>query len=393
MMNLKMKKTLDFSPEEFQNRLSRARELMERDKLDFLLLSQAENIIYLTGYRTILYQSKFRPFLAVISKEGNPVLILPVLEKGDGEKTSYFEDIRTWGNIPNVAGPDPLSVLKDVLVEKKLSVGKGGVELGMGQRLGMTYRQFEDLRKLVPKVQFEDCSTVMWSLRMIKSKPEIAYIKESCRITDVSYATALEASREGISEVEIARILGRTMMDEGADAPGFLVVASGVERYDMINPYSSPRKLEKGDMVNLDIGAIYKGYWSDMTRGFFVGKPTERQKAFYQAAKEINQAAIERVRPGIEVSEIDKAAEETITKLGYRPYMLHRTGHSLGLEIHELPSISPDDHTILETGMVLTIEPGIYDFSIGAFRIEDTLVVSEIGYEYLTISPRDIVIR
>jgi Xaa-Pro aminopeptidase len=393
MMNWNMNKTLDFSPEEYRIRLSRARKLMERDGLDFLLLSQAENIIYLTGYRTILYQSKFRPFLAVISKEGNPVLILPVLEKGDGEKTSYLEDIRTWGNIRNVAGPDPLSVLKGVLMEKKLSQGKGGVELGMGQRLGMTYRQFDDLKKLVPKVEFEDCSEVMWSLRMVKSKSEIAYIKEACRITDVAYASGLEASREGTSEIEIARILGRTMMDEGADTPGFLVVASGVDRYDMINPYASLRRLEKGDMVNLDLGAIYKGYWSDMTRGFFIGKPTQRQKAFYQAAKEINQAAIERVRPGIEVSEIDKAAEETTTRLGYRPYMLHRTGHSLGLEIHELPSISPDDHTVLETGMVLTIEPGIYDFSIGAFRIEDTLVVADMGYEYLTTSTRDIVIR
>ena len=388
-----MKKTLDFSPEEYEIRLQRARIFMERDQLDFLLLSQAENIVYLTGYRTILYQSKFRPFLAIVPREGDPALILPVLEKGDGEKTSPFEDIRTWGNIPQVAGPDPLSVLKDILYEKNLSEGKGGVEMGMGQRLGMTYRQFEDLKRLVPKVQFDDCSTVMWSLRMIKSKQEIAYVREACRITDIACKGAMEASRKGVSEIEIARILGRTMMEEGADTPGFLVVASGEDRYDMINPYATLRRFEKGDMVNLDIGAIYKGYWSDMTRGFFIESLTQRQRDFYQAAKEINQAAIEKVRPGIEVSEIDKAAEDTIVRLGYQPYMLHRTGHSLGLEIHELPSISPDDHTVLEPGMVLTVEPGIYDFNIGAFRIEDTLIVTEKGYEYLTHSSREIVIR
>lgn len=388
-----MERFSDFSTEEYAGRLSRARRLMKKDSFDFLLLSQAENLIYLTGYRTILYQSKFRPFLAVIPREGDPVLILPNLEKGDGEKTSYIEDVRTWGAVPGVVGPDPLSVVRDVVIEKRLDEGKGGIELGMGQRLGMTYKQFEDLKGLVPKVRFEDCSIVMWPLRMIKSKEEISCIREACRITDVACNAALEVSREGVSEWQIARVLGRTMMEEGADIPGFLVVASGVERYDMINPYASQRKFRKGDMVNLDLGAVYKGYWSDLTRGFFIGKPTDRQMAFYEAAKEINQAAIQKVRPGIEVSEVDKAAEETIHKLGYRPYMLHRTGHSLGLEIHELPSISPDDHTLLEPGMVLTVEPGIYDFKIGAFRIEDTLVVTEKGYEYLTTSPRDIVTR
>ncbi len=366
---------------------------MGENHLDFLLLSEAENLIYLTGYRTLLYGSKFRPFLAVVPKEGEPVLILPILELGVGEKTSYFTDIRTWGNIAGVAGPDPLSVVRDVIVEKNLAKGKAGIELGVGQWLGMTQSHFEELKKLVPEVQFDDCSGVMWALRMVKSKREIEYIGEACRITDVAYETALESSGEGTTELEIARILGRTMIDEGADMPGFLVVASGVERYNMINPYATARKLEKGDMVNLDIGAVYKGYWSDLTRGFFIGEPTERQRAFYEAAREINQAAIEKVKPGIEVSEVDKAAEETIDRLGYRDYMLHRTGHSLGLEVHELPSIAPGDHTILEPGMILTIEPGIYDFRIGAFRIEDTIAVTETGYEYLTHSPRDLVVR
>ncbi len=388
-----MEKTLDFSVEEYERRLTKARQLLGENHLDFLLLSEAENLIYLTGYRTLLYGSKFRPFLAVVPKEGEPVLILPILELGVGEKTSYFTDIRTWGNIAGVAGPDPLSVVRDVIVEKNLAKGKAGIELGVGQWLGMTQSHFEELKKLVPEVQFDDCSGVMWALRMVKSKREIEYIGEACRITDVAYETALESSGEGTTELEIARILGRTMIDEGADMPGFLVVASGVERYNMINPYATARKLEKGDMVNLDIGAVYKGYWSDLTRGFFIGEPTERQRAFYEAAREINQAAIEKVKPGIEVSEVDKAAEETIDRLGYRDYMLHRTGHSLGLEVHELPSIAPGDHTILEPGMILTIEPGIYDFRIGAFRIEDTIAVTETGYEYLTHSPRDLVVR
>jgi Xaa-Pro aminopeptidase len=386
-----MQKYLDFSVEEYHARLKKAKDHMEELGLGFLLLTEAENLIYLTGYRTILYQSKFRPFLSVIPREGDPVLILPNLEKGDGEKTSYIDDVRTWGAVPGVAGPDPLSVVRDVIVERKLQKGKAGIELGMGQRLGMTYRQFEELKQLLPGVEFEDCSRVLWPLRMVKSQTEIDYIRRSCRITDAACKAAIEFSHDGVKECEIASLIGRIMMEAGADMPGFLVVASGPERYDMINPYASQRELKRGDMVNLDLGAVYKGYWSDLTRAFFIGKPTERQKAFYEAAREINQAAIRKVQPGIEVSEVDKAAEDKIDTLGYRPYMLHRTGHSLGLEIHELPSISPDDHTVLEPGMVLTVEPGIYDFAIGAFRVEDTLVVTETGYEYLTTSARELV--
>jgi Xaa-Pro dipeptidase len=373
-------------------RLTRVQKLIAEQGIDFLLLSQAENLIYLTGYRTILYQSKFRPFLSVIPREGSPVLVLPNLEKGDG-KTSFFDDIRTWGSTPGVAGPDPLSVVKDVLFEKNLSKAKGAIELGTGQRMGMTVSQFEELKRLLPAIQFVDCSSIMWTLRKVKSQKEIEYIRESCRITDAAFDATFRFTKEGVTEFEMQKVLGSTMMQEGADVPGFLVVASGVERYDMINPYASMRRVEIGDMVNLDIGAIFKGYWSDLTRGFFIGKPTDRQTAFYEAAKEIHQAAINTVKPGIPVSEVDKAAEKTIERLGYQPYVLHRTGHSLGLEVHELPSVSADDHTILEPGMVLTIEPGIYDFSIGAFRIEDTIVVTEKGFDYLTNSPRDILIR
>lgn len=388
-----MKKTLDFAIDEYAARIKKTQQLLEEKGLDFLLISQPENLIYLTGYRTILYQSKFRPFLAVIPKSGDPVLILPVLEKGVGEKTSFYDDIRTWGNIPGVAGPDPIAVAKDVVMEKKLENGRAGIELGMGQRLGMTFDQFNELKKAVPKVKFEDCSSVMWNVRMVKSPKEIEYIREACRITDVACEKAIEASAAGVSEVEIQRVLGQTMMEEGADVPGFLVVASGGDRYNMINPYATRRKLEKGDMVNLDIGAIYKGYWSDLTRGYFIGKATDRQKAFYEAALKINQAAIEAVKPGIPASAVDKAAENMIDKLGYREYMLHRTGHSLGLEVHELPSIAPGDETQLVPGVICTIEPGIYDFNIGAFRIEDTIVVTEAGYEYLTHSPRELQIR
>ncbi len=384
---------MDFSRQEYEARLDKARALMDEAGLDFLFLTQPENLIYLTGYRTILYDSKFRPFLAVLPKQGEPVLILPVLELGVGQKTSFFKDIRAWGGRSGVAGPDPISVAVEFILERKLDKAKAGVESSNGQRLCMTRYQFDELAEKLPGVEFGDSSSVMWALRRVKSEQEVAYVREACRITDKACQAAVEASTEGVSELDVQRILGRTMMDEGADRPDFLVVASGPERYNMMNPYATERRFEKGDMVNLDIGAVYKGYCSDMTRGYFIGRVSDRQRAFYEAAVEIQRAALKAIKPGLPVSAVDRAAEEAIIRLGYKDYMLHRTGHSLGLEGHELPSIAPDDHTTLEPGMVLAVEPGIYDFSIGAFRIEDTVVVTEGGGESLTNYPRELDIR
>ncbi len=386
-------RTLDFSVAEYQARMAKARKLMDEKGLDFLFLTQAENIIYFTGYRTILFSSKFRPFLAVVPKDSDPVLILPLLEGGVGAKVSWYDDIRLWGGLPGLAGEDPLAVAVDVIKEKGLAKAKAGVEMSTGQRLAMTYEQFSDLRSKLPDLEFVDCAPVIWGTRIIKSQKEIEYLREAGRITSVACNAAVEASREGVSELEIQKVLGATMMREGADVPGFLVIASGPERYNMINPYATTRTFKKGDMVNLDIGAIYKGYWSDMTRGYFIGQVSDEQKAFFEAALEIFQAAVAQVRPGAKVSDVDRAAEETIVRLGYKENMFHRTGHSLGLEVHELPSVAPGDETILEPGMILAVEPGIYDFRIGAFRNEDTVAVTEDGYEYLTTSSRELIVR
>jgi Xaa-Pro aminopeptidase len=146
-------------------------------------------------------------------------------------------------------------------------------------------------------------------------------------------------------------------------------------------------------MVNFDFGALYNGYCSDITRSVFVGSPSKRQKEFYQAISKVLETTLEAVRPGVPVSEVDRIAEQTIAELGYREYMLHRTGHGLGLEVHEPPSIGPGEEVTLEEGMVVAIEPGIYDFTIGAFRIEDNIVITTGGFELLSNCTRELVVK
>jgi Xaa-Pro aminopeptidase len=384
---------LTFTREEYEERLHRARRLMAEERIDALLVSAPANLVYLSGYRTQLFDSNFRPFLAIIPLESEPVLLLPDLELGVGQETSPFTDVRAWGWTKGCIAPDALSGIRDIVVERKLDQGHIAIEQGDNMRIGMGLDQFAQLKEMLPEVDWPNSAPLLWRLRRVKSPAEVAYVRESQRITDVAYHAVLEAAHEGVNELELLSVLGTRMMEEGADTPGFQIITSGANRYKMANPYPVDRKLEKGDMVILDIGSIYRGYYSDITRGFFVGEPTSRQREFYEASVAITADAVAAVKPGATCSSVDTVAEQSTRDRGYWDYVLHRTGHSLGLEVHEMPSIAPGDETVLEPGMIVTIEPGIYDFSIGAFRMEDLILVTEDGYEYLSHAERQLVCK
>ena len=392
-----MHQYMEFTREEFQDRYRRLQRLMGDAGLDAALLSDGGNIIYVTGYRTLLLISKFRPFLAMAFAEGDPVLILPNLEVGVGRQMSWIDDIRGWGaRGPYSDRPDVLTIIKDLIGERRLQGKRIGFELSLGQRLGMTFDQYEAFRGAFSAAgcTIGNVAEVMWKARIKKSPREIEYLHIAGRATDAGYLAALEVAREGISEEELSDAIAVGMIRGGADWPAFLVVQSGTSRYDMMNPPASPRRAAKGDMVIFDIGAMYRGYWGDMTRGFFIGEPTKRQREFYAAEQAIFTRTRDAVRPGISIEEIDKVAEETTIELGYKDYMWHRTGHAIGIDVHELPSVAAGDKTVLEPGMVFTIEPGIYDFSVGAFRIEDVVVVTERGYEsFNTTAPIDLIVK
>ncbi len=388
-----MEQRKSFTKEEDNTRIDKLQNLMTDYDLDGILHSQAANLIYFSGYKTSLYNSNFRPFFCFVPVEGLPTLVLPILELGLGKQTSHFEDIRCWGNLPGCQGSDPMSLIADVIKEKCKGYSKIGLELDSGQRMGMNISQFDELKELLPNIQFESSAGPIWKLRSIKSHREIEYMREACRISDKAVEAVVNFVQEGKTEKEMGRILGTTMLEEGADMPRSLSVSSGVGSYDVLNGLGTHRAFEPGDMINFDFGAFYNGYCSDITRSIFVGTPSKRQAEFYAATKQIQESACRAVRPGIPISEIDKVAEQTIIDLGYRDYMLHRTGHSLGLEVHEPPSIAPGDETIVEEGMVIAIEPGIYDFTIGAFRIEDNIVITSDGFDYLSNCSREMIVK
>jgi Xaa-Pro aminopeptidase len=396
-----MRSMLLFSTDEYRERLARAQVAMREAKLDAMLVSAPNNLVYISGYRTNLFDSNFRPFLSLVTASGDPVLILPTLEVGVGEEVSWIEDIRSWGAAPGsvawkgmkpVIAADSLNAARIVIEERKLTNARIGIEQGFGQRIGMSMEQFGQLKSMLPKVEWTDSTALFWKLRSVKSKTEIEYLRRASKITDAGYQTVLENAREGMTERDLQGIMGQTYMREGSDYRGFIIVQAGPERYKMMNPYATDRKVQRGDGVTFDFGAVYNGYWSDLTRTFYVGSVSPKQRELYEVSREVSAMTVEAVRPGITCEEVDAVAEQELIKRGYKEHMLHRTGHSIGLEVHELPSIGLGEKTVMQPGMTFAIEPGIYDFSVGGFRVEDIVLVTENGREYLSNCQRDLTI-
>ena len=180
------------------------------------------------------------------------------------------------------------------------------------------------------------------------------------------------------------------MRNEGATKESFDLIVTSGERGALIHGEPSDKKIEPGELIIIDFGCIYGMYNSDCTRTVCIGEPGDQQKNIFNIIKEVQIETLEKVKAGVLCSELDNFARSKIAQKGYGDYFLHSLGHGVGLDIHELPRLNLNDHTVLKTGMVVTIEPGIYVPDIGGVRIEDTVVVTETGYHNLTVLPKDL---
>jgi len=221
-------------------------------------------------------------------------------------------------------------------------------------------------------------------LRKIKDETEIQSIRQACKLADIGIQKASETVRPGIKEKEIAAEAEYAMRKAGSDGTAFdTIVASG---FCCAYPHGTFQEkiIENGDFVVVDLGARYRFYNSDITRTFVAGKATDKQKQIFQTVKIAQQKAIESIKPGVAAKKVDHIARQVIKEAGFCDFFVHNLGHGIGLEVHEPPILSPDSKDILDTGNVLTVEPGIYLPGFGGVRIEDTVVVTKDGAEKLT---------
>ncbi len=241
------------------------------------------------------------------------------------------------------------------------------------------------------RVRWLKDASVVERLRAVKDREELVRMREAAELISQVYRRALPLIKPGISELELAGKMEFTMKQLGASGPCFdTIVASGARSaWAHARPTSKP--LRESELVIMDHGAILRGYCSDLTRTVFLGRAPQKVRRLYSAVLEAQQAAKEAIRPGVTAGEVDAAARGALRRQGFAKYFTHSTGHGLGLEVHEMPRLGSGEKFVLQEGMVVTVEPGVYVEGLGGIRIEDDVVVTAGGSITLTTAPGEFV--
>jgi Xaa-Pro aminopeptidase len=241
-------------------------------------------------------------------------------------------------------------------------------------------------RKLV------EAPSIVDELRMVKDSGEIPLIRSSCRLGDELFRRLLEVLRPRVRESEVAGEIEFAARKAGADQMAFPTIIAGGARSALPHGRASLASIPGKGFVVSDFGVILAGYCSDMTRTVHLGRPTVEARNLYEAVREAQQAALEVVRPGVSVGEVDQAARKLLQRRRLSKFFTHSTGHGLGLEIHESPRVAAGQTEQLVPGMVITVEPGVYVPGKCGVRIEDTVLVTNSGCEILTTSPKELIV-
>lgn len=348
-------------------RCEKIHDILVKEKLDGILISNASNMRYLSGF------SGGTGYLLITDREA-----------------VIFTDSRYTIQAKEESDTFTVVELQDTYVSlivewiEKEQIGILGFE---GRDVQVS--DYLEWKEKFPVKDLRDIGTKIALLRSIKTPEELEKLAEAERIGDKAFFKILEIIKPGMTELEIAAYLEFWMKQYGAEGLSFdTIAASGL---NSAKPHAVPGRkiIEKGDFLTMDFGCMYEGYCSDMTRTIVVGKANAKQKEIYQVVLEAQLAALDFIQAGKKGWEVDKVARDIIVKAGYGDNFGHGLGHSVGLFIHEEPRLSKKEETILVENMVVTVEPGIYIENFGGVRIEDMVVVTKDGCKNLTHSSKE----
>ncbi len=384
---------LVFPKEEFVARNQKCIELMKEKGLDAILAFtdyfKHASIRYLTGYT---YQPVWLASSTyILPREGEPTLLVDRFMDAVKEQV-WVSDVRTisgWLERPGPAGT-LLAVAEataEILREKGLERAKIGL---IGYDI-MPAMCFDKMKGKLPDAQFIDVSEEFERLRMVKSDNEIALIKKANSIISKGYEAAIEAIRPGRTEADVGSAMMKALLDAGADFILALWVVSGKAAERVYRtPLITNRELKKGDMVWMDCGMAYKGYFADVGRTTIVGKATEKQKRLCDAVLKMHKNAAGIMKPGVKAGDIYEEMRRTAVETGYGDYFKPGgfVGHNIGVTLDDYPLIKPDEPTPLEKNMVMNIDPKLFVPGVGGARIEDSYLITEDGAKRLTKVPQ-----
>ena len=364
-----------FNIAQFENRTLKAQELMQKHELDALLLTTETNVRYFTGFLTRFWESPTRPWYLIIPRKGKPIAVIPSIGEALMSKT-WIEDIRTWPS-PDLKD-DGISLLSDTLDE--IAQNKNiGIPSGTETYVRMPQT---DLKKLSQNVKLTSDFDIVQKLRMKKSNEEIDKIEKACRIAEKAFRRVPEIAFENVNLDEVFRKFQILCLEAGADWVPYLAGGADTEGYDDVISPAKVAPLKKQDILMLDTGLVWDGYFCDYDRNWSVGTPSKTVSGAYSQLLEASDAAFELAKPGATASDLFHAMNSILT-LNSSSTDAGRLGHGVGMSLTEWPSIIPDDHTVLEKGMVLSLEPGIA-IKNKIIVHEENIEITETGARYLS---------
>ncbi len=349
------------SMELFRRRYAKCQEVMAERGLDCLVVFPGTNMYYLTGF---IEEPLERLLIAILPRSSKPVFIVPELYEEQVKASTWITDIKAWKDTE-----DPGKLLGEVLRNLSLLDGK----IALDTKMWATF--FLMFLKVAPKAVYSDAGEAIYGMRAVKSKEEIKILEDSASIADKVVKKAIGYCGIGSREKEIGSLIEQEFRKLGIENVPFRPIVASGPNGAFPHHRSGDRRFKRGDCVVLDLGAVYNGYCSDITRTIFIERCGSKEREVYEVVRQAQQLAFESIAEGVEAQAVDRAARTHIASKGYGESFLHRTGHGVGLDIHEPPYISDGNSQLLEAGMTFSVEPGIYLPQRFGVRIEDTVVV------------------
>ncbi len=346
----------------YENRIKRFLHLLKDSGSAGAIIAPGPNLYYLAGISPSATLERL--FVLIISSNEESTLIIPKLYENE-LRESWIEDIVVWKD-----GEDPFEIFRKFILERF----EAGEEIFVDDNIPASHliKALDVLRQY----ELKPLGPIISKLRIIKDDEELENLRRAADIVDKVFYRIISSEIKGKSERDVSILIENLIKELGAELAFEPIVASGMNG---ANPHhrSSNKKIQTGDAVILDYGAKFNGYCSDITRTIFVGEPSAEFKKVYEIVKEAQERAYMVVKEGIMAKYVDLEARKTIENYGFGEYFIHRTGHGLGLDIHEEPYIVSSNETVLKNGMVFTIEPGIYIPNKFGIRIEDDVALIE----------------
>ena len=370
-----------FPPAEFAARTDRAQALMAREGLAGLLLTTEADLRYFSGFHTLFWQSPTRPWFLFVPAAGKPVAIIPEIG-ADLMRRTWLDDIRTWS--APAPDDDGISLLTELLAPLAGKAARIGVMMGHETHLRMPLADWERLIAGLPGLRIADATGLVQGLRMVKSHAEIDKIAHICAIGSASFARVPDLIAEGMPLEEVFRAFRREALAQGADDAPYLVGGADRGGYrDVISP-PTRKPLQRGDILMLDTGLTWDGYFCDFDRNWAVGHADDTARRAYDVLWRATEAGIAAARPGATCRNLFHAMSAVIAEMDASGGDIGRLGHGLGMQLTEQPSHAAFDTTELRENMVLTLEPSL-SYGDGLMMVhEEDIVVTPEGGRLLT---------